>query len=432
MPAASAELWDSNAPLLPLSHEPRPPPVCERERPSPQIGQSAGHQDSVWRVQAPWNDVAPHAAAFESQSATGRGHVASSGSSLLPRQLGRMMSGTLNLMAATTTADRGSAGDDSSVDSASGGLAETRLEDLLAEGYSRRDALRRLARENMDAEVREGLVETLAAGTYPGLVGVFMCLGTLSCCFVVAAFLVCICCCAMNLAGILLTCIYLRCDGQQTLRHWLVLLQVSVLLEGCCVSVVNVCYRHCLAGCVASIDARARPGFTRAVLDLCLVSLSSAWKVAWCLHTQALVAAEASSQLAEGSCASSLPRFMSIYSQVLMMQVLLVQPIARILMRVMSWAAASGALSTTRGAKPGTLEALALVDYEPALLADPDDPGAYRQNTMRAPHAPGMLGSLAAGQPLLPHLPQRPGAGATASTRSESSRALIHSLVSSD
>lgn len=248
-------------------------------------------------------------------------------------------------------------------------VSEARLQDLVQSGRSRRDALRQVTRENMDAEVHEGLAETLAVGAYPGMVGIRFCLGILCMCFLAVTLLICVCCCLMNLAGVCLTFWLSRCDHQSALRHWLILLQALVLTEGCFVGMINGCLRGCLLEHMVTLDARVRPGFTRAVLDLSLVVLSSAWKVAWCVHAQSLV----SKAPAEKGCAETLPCFIDWYSRVLLLQVIMVQPTARLVMSLLLWAATSGVLATTRGAKPGTLEELEIVEYDPALFADPDD-----------------------------------------------------------
>jgi len=238
-----------------------------------------------------------------------------------------------------------------------------------------RDALRQVTRENMDAEVHEGIAETLSAGAYPSVVGVCFCLGTLCICFLLVALLVCVCCCIMNLAGVCLTCWLLSCDHQKPLKHWLILLQLLVLAEGCFVGAVNGCLRGCLLECVVALDARVRPGFTRASMDLSLVVLSSAWKVAWCVHAQTLVTHAPAN---ETGCAQSLPRFMDLYSRVLLLQVIMVQPTARLVMSILLYAATSGVLATRRGAKPGTLEALEAIEFDPELFADPENPADGR------------------------------------------------------
>eukprot|EP00416_Gambierdiscus_australes_P018717 CAMPEP_0171066036 /NCGR_PEP_ID=MMETSP0766_2-20121228/7191_1 /TAXON_ID=439317 /ORGANISM="Gambierdiscus australes, Strain CAWD 149" /LENGTH=167 /DNA_ID=CAMNT_0011522185 /DNA_START=127 /DNA_END=630 /DNA_ORIENTATION=- len=109
-------------------------------------------------------------------------------------------------------------------------------------------------------------------------------------------------------------------------------------------------------------------------MDLSLAVLSSAWKVAWCIQVQTLVKVAPS----QHGCAETLPRFMDWYSRVLFLQVVMVQPTARLAMSVMVWAATTGVLTTRRGAKPGTLEALEVVDYDPELFADPDNPADVR------------------------------------------------------
>jgi hypothetical protein len=102
--------------------------------------------------------------------------------------------------------------------------------------------------------------------------------------------------------------------------------------------------------------------------------MTSILKVLWCLHARRLVALSHD----EKGCAESLPRFMDWYSFMLLLQLLLVEPFARLFMGFVHWVASNGLLVTTRGAKPGTLDAMQVVTYDVNLFADPNDPSDSR------------------------------------------------------
>jgi len=250
-----------------------------------------------------------------------------------------------------------------------------RIEELVQSGRTRREALRQLTRESMHAEVRIALGENFVAGS-TGVTGVCLCAGMLlSGLVLVAAAVVCVCCWFMNAAGVCLTAWLLRCDSEPALRHWLLGLQVAVVAEGCLVVSVGKCARR-HAELVAAVDARMRPGFARGTMHVVLTIVSTAWKVAWCFHSQGLVE-EAGYHKSHG-CADILFHFMSLYSYVLLAQVLGVQPVVRLVLSATVWAATRGILVTARGARPGTLEALEVVEFNAAAFADADDPADAR------------------------------------------------------
>lgn len=252
--------------------------------------------------------------------------------------------------------------------------AEDRIAELVQNGQSRRDALRQVARENMGAEVRESLTNTLRSGVFPGcLRACSMCCGILVMLMVTSVLLfcvsICICCCAMHFAGWLLAWCVLGCEHQKDLRTWLLLYQVLSLLEPCLASLM----RRVVMKATENIEATSRPRITRAC-SVGYAVLSLALKVFWCIHVQVLVAVAPH----EDGCGQSLPRFMGWYSCVLLLQLLIVEPFIRISMSLVLRAAARGLLQTTRGAKSGTIEMMDAVDYDPELFADPDDPGDAR------------------------------------------------------
>lgn len=249
-----------------------------------------------------------------------------------------------------------------------------RAEELVRAGHTRREALRQLTRESMHAEVRIAIGENFAAGNV-GMAGMFLCVGILCMLVLVAAAAVCACCCVLNVAGVCLTVWLLRCGSEAALRRWLLGLQVAVLAEGCLVTFVGKCARR-HAELVAAVDAWTRPGLARGVLDVILAIASTAWKVAWCLHSQVLLE-EARHHKSHG-CAGILVQFMGVYSYVLLVQVLGVQPVARLVLSATVWAATRGILVTTRGARPGALKALEVVEFNPAAFADAGDPADTR------------------------------------------------------
>lgn len=102
---------------------------------------------------------------------------------------------------------------------------------------------------------------------------------------------------------------------------------------------------------------------------------SSAVKAAWCVHAQSL-AVHADKEVK--GCGESLPWFMYWFSWALLLHVFFVVPLTHLGMALAVWAARSGLLATTRGAKPGTLEAMQVIPFNPELFSDPADPGDDR------------------------------------------------------
>uniref|UniRef100_A0A6T1A1F9 RING-type domain-containing protein n=1 Tax=Alexandrium monilatum TaxID=311494 RepID=A0A6T1A1F9_9DINO len=253
-------------------------------------------------------------------------------------------------------------------------VPEERVEELVQNGHLRRDALRQVTRENMEAEIREGLSDTLQSGSMPGcaracgrlcgvLIIVLLLLLTIFCISVG------VCCCAMHLRGWYLTLWLVGCGQQGELRAWLVLYQSLSLTEACC----GTYARSRSQELVEWLDSRFRPGCTRATAFFCTM-LSSALKGFWCVHVQSVVARSP----AEEGCGEPLPRFMHWYSCVLLLQLLVVEPCARLGMSLVLWAATTGLLQTSRGAKPGMLESLQVVEYSAELFADANDPADNR------------------------------------------------------
>jgi len=250
---------------------------------------------------------------------------------------------------------------------------EERVEELVAHGQSRRDAVRQVTRENMDAEVQQGLRDTLQSGALPGcLRACGMCCGLLIVTLLLATLLlclgICICCCVMHFTGLFLTWWLLGCGHQRLLRAWLLLYQMFSLLESCLASLI----RGCLAEVTEALDSRVRPGFAK-VCGVCYTVLSAAFKVLWCMHVQSLVV-----HPTKDGCGARLPLFMSWYSCVLLLQLLVVEPLIKLGMSLVLWLATNGHLSTTRGAKAGTLESMQVVEYNDDLFADSSEPNDAR------------------------------------------------------
>lgn len=226
----------------------------------------------------------------------------------------------------------------------------------------------------MDAEIREGITETLESGALPGCVracGVFCFLLVVF--FLVVSLLACmvvlVACCAMHFAGWFLTWWLLGCSHHRHLSMWLLLFQMLSLVEACFASLL----RGCLQEITEAVDSRVRPGFAR-TCGVCYALVSSLLKVVWCVHILKIVA---HAPKATG-CAESLPAFMHWYSCVLLLQLAVVEPLIRLGMSVVLWAATNGFLTTSRGAKTGTLEAMEVIEYNPEMFAATDDPSDSR------------------------------------------------------
>lgn len=239
-------------------------------------------------------------------------------------------------------------------------LVEERVEELMRSGQTRREALRRVARENMEAEIREGFADTLQSGALPNCARACgMCCGILIIILLLTMLLlcisICVCCVGMHLLGWFLTWWLLDCNDQLVLRGWLLLYQMLSLLDGCLTTLVRNCFQEFIQG----LDSRVRPGFAK-VCTICYTLLSSTLKVMWCIHVRMVVV----DSPRKPDCGDFLPRFMGWYSCILMAQLLVVEPIVRSSASLVLWAATSGLMQTTRGAKPGTLESLQVVRYD--------------------------------------------------------------------
>lgn len=258
-----------------------------------------------------------------------------------------------------------------------------RLEELVQGGRSRRDALRQVARENMGAEVEAGLLETLALPGWPLAPRCCRCcqlLMLVSVFVIVTVFvIISVCFVFMNVCGWFLSLSLLFCQRQPALRHWLLVLQTLMLVEGVVGGVMHGLFR-------------SQPHLASAyrvhvvVLAACYDLFSATFKVGWCVRTQQLVAATALALAAAGDadglgdhgspeagCAESLPAFMHWFAWALLLQMVVVVPLSHVGAAAAFWAARRGLLPTRRGAKPGTLEALSTVDFDAELFANPDD-----------------------------------------------------------
>lgn len=243
---------------------------------------------------------------------------------------------------------------------------EERLQELVDSGQSRRDALRQVTRENMNAEVQLGVAESIEAGNLPLAWSCGVCCGAV-CVFLVAFLImacvvVAICTVILNLCGFILTIYFwlVDCHDQMALRHWLWVIQGVCLAEGCFGGLFKNCLNN-MRGHFPNLSG------TCAVVWTALAAAFRAW---WCWNAQALVAA---APVQAHSCASWLPRFMGAFAYVLLLQTLIVVPVMSLGFQFVQWAAAHGHLTTNRRAKPGTLEAMKPFPYAPEAFADPDD-----------------------------------------------------------
>jgi len=245
-------------------------------------------------------------------------------------------------------------------------------------GCDRRVAMRQVARENMGAEVREGLSETFHAGSLPGCAracGAF-CGALLVLLFVASLMLcacVCACCGALHICGWFFSWWLFGCGHQKELRLWLLLYQSASLLEAFVCSAA----RGCAEKVGEALDARIRPGCARACA-LLYCAISFGLKVMWCVHVQVMVAKGMGQHRDTEECGHWLPRFMSWYSCFLLLQLLVVEPALRAGMGLALTAATRGLLQTTRCAKPGTLDGMQAVTFDEGLFAKGDDPSDDR------------------------------------------------------
>lgn len=159
------------------------------------------------------------------------------------------------------------------------------------------------------------------------------------------------------------------CKNHEQLRTWLFLFQLLFLAEAWLASLL----RGRLRRLREAFDARIGPGSARSIRT-CYVFMSLGLKVLWCIRTNKLVALERH----EDGCGQNFPKFMLWYCRVLLLQLLVVEPFVRLAMGIVAWMQSHDLLSTTRAAKPGTLEAMQVVDYDVELFADPDNPADSR------------------------------------------------------
>jgi hypothetical protein len=176
---------------------------------------------------------------------------------------------------------------------------------------------------------------------------------------------VCVCCWVMNITGWVLALWLLPCDNARELRNWLFLYLACSMGE--------ICFAHLVRGCVEKVteglDSRVRPGFTRACY-ICYTVTSSALKIFWCIHVQVMVGSASD----DSGCGESLPRFMGWYSYILLLRLVAVDTFLHLFAGLVLRAVASSLHPTARGAKPGTLERMEVVEYQAGLFADENDP----------------------------------------------------------
>merc|ERR1719491_626173 len=181
--------------------------------------------------------------------------------------------------------------------------------------------------------------------------------------------LLAMCFVAMNCLGWILTIGLQGCEHHPAMRTWLLALQMVFLLEGMLASLVQRCLQA-RPELAAAFHTSTRAKVFVASYDV----VSSILKAAWCVHAQSLVAHSE----AHKGCGDMLPWFMYWFSWSLLIHIFFIAPFTHIGVALAVWAARSGLLATSRGARPGTLEAMESVEYDPAVFADPDDPGDAR------------------------------------------------------
>jgi len=251
---------------------------------------------------------------------------------------------------------------------------EERLQELISSGTSRREALRQVTRENMNAEAQLGVVESIEAGALPIAWSCGVCCGAACLVFfftlIITCLAVAICTILMNLVGFGISLFFAvsGCDQQVELRQWLLLIQAVCIAEGCLSSFFKS----------RSLAFRERFPVLSSTVSVLYTFLAGAFRACWCLHAQALVTSVAK----EDGCAAWLPRFMGVFASVLLLQTLVVVPVMSLCMHFVQWAAAHGHLSTRRGAKTGTLENMKSFTYSPDAFAASDDPNDVRPQDM--------------------------------------------------
>jgi hypothetical protein len=160
------------------------------------------------------------------------------------------------------------------------------------------------------------------------------------------------------------------CDSQLLLWRWLAFYQAATLAELFVCGVTRMRRERI----EEALDGCTRRGFTKACLVVNSMLLTGL-KVFWCIHMQALVAATP----VEPHCGHSLPRFMAFFTVIILLQMLLVEPMMKLGTRLSYWLAVMpGSLQLARGARPGTLESMQVVEYDASLFADTDEPSDAR------------------------------------------------------
>jgi hypothetical protein len=267
--------------------------------------------------------------------------------------------------------------------------AEERVEVLVLSGQTRREALRQVARENVQEEIRDGLLESFQTGVFHGhtptdeletnmIAGCARAFGT--CCGVL--FLVCIlisllvCIVVYTLHKIfhVVGWIFLAwwltgsCEPEQLVWNWLAVYQAASLAELLAAAVLHVRWEQV----EEALDGRARPGFARAC---CVIynMVSTGLKVFWCIHVEGVISALPK----QSACGDPLPRFVGVFTVTILLELLLVEPLVRVGGSLGFWLAAGGRLQA-RAARPGTLESMELVSYNESIFADADDPSDAR------------------------------------------------------
>lgn len=155
------------------------------------------------------------------------------------------------------------------------------------------------------------------------------------------------------------------CPEQQELWRWLLAYQVATLVD----LLLTAVWAAHSEQIEEAMDSCVRPGFTKAC-GVVHSMLFTGLKVFWCIHIQALVTAAAPKKTA---CNDTLPQFMSLFTLVILLHILVVEPLLKLGASLSFWLAV-GRLQAARGARPGTLESMQVVEYDASLFADADDP----------------------------------------------------------
>jgi len=302
------------------------------------------------------------------------------GSSATPVSLLRSVGRAPSSLAGADDADRAAA---------HGVAAEERVEELVLSGQTRREALRQVARENLQGDIRDGLLESFQTGYFRGHADADQletnmvsgcarafgtCCGVLCLLCIMLALLSCIVVYALHKILHLVGWVFLawwltsRCEPQQLLWTWLAVYQTVTLVELLWAAVLHVRWEQI----EEALDGRFRPGCTRLC---CLVYnvVSTGLKVFWCIHVEGVISALPK----QTACGDSLPRFVGTFTITILLELLLVEPLVRLGGSIGFWLAA-GRLQVARAARPGTLESMEMVSYNESIFADADDPSDSR------------------------------------------------------